>query len=222
MRSTRPLELRRRASRISSVCVVTSKRGRSSFSSGRALRQRLTRRLGGILPTLLASTACRAPRILWLSFSSVPASTRRGIGAYMRCSERGKTRYAFLDSYAEIIERPLPAVRALGVFDARGELVRGRGPVPLFQTPQVRAVLKSAALGAGRVRETIVPCGRLPLTGDRAERRMGSLSPRVAESQASARQATSRAHWRSPSSPARPPRITGGDGWRSIRKMTTR
>lgn len=36
-------------------------------------------------------------------------------------SAREKAEYAFLDSYAEMIERLLPTVRAVGFFDFRGE-----------------------------------------------------------------------------------------------------
>jgi diguanylate cyclase (GGDEF)-like protein len=72
-------------------------------------------------------------------------------------SARGKTEYAFLDSYAELIERLLPTVRAVGFFDFRGDPLRGRGPVPLLQTSQVRAVLKSAIHSEGHAPEALVP-----------------------------------------------------------------
>src|SRR3984893_11873097 len=76
-----------------------------------------------------------------------------------------KTRYEFLDSHAQVIEKLLPTVRAVAFFDARGNPLRGRGPVPLAETrPQVRAALKSASLRAGHPVESI-----LPITGsDRA------------------------------------------------------
>src|SRR5579883_2593440 len=69
----------------------------------------------------------------------------------------GKGRYEFLESYAEVIEQLLPTVRAVAFFDARGNALRGRGPVPLMEArSQIRAVLKSAALEAGRARETLL------------------------------------------------------------------
>ena len=86
----------------------------------------------------------------------------------------GKTRYEFLDSYAEVIEQLLPTVRAVAFFDARGNALRGRGPVPLVEArSQIRAVLESAALAAGRPRETILAvngsqcAAALVLYGDR-------------------------------------------------------
>jgi hypothetical protein len=75
----------------------------------------------------------------------------------MSRSARRKTEYAFLDSYAELIERLLPTVRAVGFFDFRGEPLRGRGPVPLLQTSQVRAMLKSAIHSEGHAPEALVP-----------------------------------------------------------------
>ena len=81
-------------------------------------------------------------------------------------SAGAKTLYEFLDNHAQIIERLLPAVaRAVAFFDARGNPLRGRGPVPLGETgPQVRAALRSASLRAGHPVESI-----LPITGsDRA------------------------------------------------------
>lgn len=86
----------------------------------------------------------------------------------------GKTRYEFLDSYAEVIEQLLPTVRAVAFFDARGNALRGRGPVPLVEArSQIRAVIESAALGAGRARETTLAvsssqcAAALVLYGDR-------------------------------------------------------
>jgi hypothetical protein len=69
-----------------------------------------------------------------------------------------KTPFEFLDSHAKVIERLLPDVRAVAFFDARGKPLRGRGPVPLLETgPQVRAALKSTAVGVGRPVESILP-----------------------------------------------------------------
>jgi diguanylate cyclase (GGDEF)-like protein len=69
-----------------------------------------------------------------------------------------KTRYEFLDSHAQVIEKLLPTVRAVAFFDARGNPLRGRGPVPLAETrPQVRAALKSVTAGAGHPVESIFP-----------------------------------------------------------------
>ena len=96
--------------------------------------------------------------------SSIPI--RRKAAELAPNSADAKTRYAFLDSHAHVIERLLPAVvRAVAFFDARGNPLRGRGPVPLSETgPQVRAVLRSASLRAGHPVESI-----LPVTGsDRA------------------------------------------------------
>jgi hypothetical protein len=68
-----------------------------------------------------------------------------------------KTPYEFLDSHAKVIERLLPAVRAVAFFDAHGKPLRGRGPVPLAETgPQVRAALKSTAAGASHPVESIL------------------------------------------------------------------
>ena len=68
-----------------------------------------------------------------------------------------KPPYEFLDSHAQVIEKLLPAVRAVAFFDARGKPLRGRGPVPLLEIgPQVRAALKSAAVGAGHPVESIL------------------------------------------------------------------
>jgi hypothetical protein len=51
-----------------------------------------------------------------------------------------KTSYEFPDIHAKVIERLVPDVRALALFDARGKPLRGRGPVPLSETgPRVRA-----------------------------------------------------------------------------------
>jgi diguanylate cyclase (GGDEF)-like protein len=69
-----------------------------------------------------------------------------------------KTTYEFLDSHAQVIEKLLPAVRAVAFFDARGKPLRGRGPVPLSEIrPQVRNALKSAAVGASPTLESILP-----------------------------------------------------------------
>jgi len=71
-----------------------------------------------------------------------------------------KTTHAFLDSHAQVIEKLLPAVRAVAFFDARGKVLRGRGPVPLVETrPQIRNALKSASAGAGRTLGSILPVG---------------------------------------------------------------
>jgi diguanylate cyclase (GGDEF)-like protein len=81
--------------------------------------------------------------------SSIPI--RRKTAELAPNSAGAKTRYEFLDSHAHVIERLLPAVvRAVAFFDARGNPLRGRGPVPLSETgPQVRAALRSASLRAG-------------------------------------------------------------------------
>ena len=67
----------------------------------------------------------------------------------MPTSAGTKTRYAFLDSHARVMEQLLPASRAVAFFDARGKPLRGRGPVPLAETrSQIRAALKAAAAAA--------------------------------------------------------------------------
>ena len=69
----------------------------------------------------------------------------------MARSSRTTAGYDVLDRHAEVIERLVPAVRAVAFFDARGRPLRGRGPVPLSQVRlQVRSVLKSTAIGSGR------------------------------------------------------------------------
>lgn len=67
-----------------------------------------------------------------------------------------KTAFAFLDSHAQVIERLLPGVRAVAFFDARGNPLRGRGPVSLSQTrAQVRTALGSAGKVADHPAESI-------------------------------------------------------------------
>jgi diguanylate cyclase (GGDEF)-like protein len=79
-------------------------------------------------------------------------------GELMPSRASAKTPYEFLDSHAQVIEKLLPRVRAVAFFDARGKPLRGRGPVPLSETrPQVRSALKSAAAGADRTLESILP-----------------------------------------------------------------
>ena len=69
----------------------------------------------------------------------------------MARSSRTTAGYDVLDRHAEVIERLVPAVRALAFFDARGRPLRSRGPVALSQVRlQVRSVLKSTAIGSGR------------------------------------------------------------------------
>lgn len=67
--------------------------------------------------------------------------------------------YDFLDRHAEVIEGLVPGVRAVAFFDARGRLLGGHGSIPLSQVRlQVRAVLKSTAIGSGvRPVEAILP-----------------------------------------------------------------
>ena len=79
----------------------------------------------------------------------------------MARGDRVVSGYDFLDRHAEVIERLVPAVRAVAFFDARGRPLRGRGPVLLSQVRlQVRSVLKSTAIGSGRRPLTAI----LPLT----------------------------------------------------------
>ena len=69
----------------------------------------------------------------------------------MARSDRVMAGYEFLDQHAEVIERLVPAVRAVAFFDAGGRPLRGRGPVPLSRVRlQIRSVLKSTAIGSGR------------------------------------------------------------------------
>ena len=69
----------------------------------------------------------------------------------MARSDHGAAGYDFLDRHAEVIERLVPAVRAVAFFDTRGRPLRGRGPILLSQVRlQVRSVLKSTAIGSGR------------------------------------------------------------------------
>lgn len=99
-----------------------------------------------------------------------------------------QARYEFLDSYAEVIEQLLPNVRAVAFFDARGNALRGRGPVPLVEArSQIRAVLRSAALRGGRARESILAlsgsqcvAAALILYGDRRAGGRQQSSPSVA------------------------------------------
>ena len=69
----------------------------------------------------------------------------------MTRSDRVVAGYDFLDRHAEVIQRLVPAARAVAFFDAGGRPLRGRGPVPFSQVRlQVRSVLQSTAVGPGR------------------------------------------------------------------------
>lgn len=69
----------------------------------------------------------------------------------MARGDRGVAGYHFLDRHAEVIQRLVPAARAVAFFDAGGRPLRGRGPIPLSQVRlQVRSVLKSTAIASGR------------------------------------------------------------------------
>lgn len=61
-------------------------------------------------------------------------------------SSGGNVQYEFLDGYAAVIEQLLPTVHAVAFFDARGNQLRGRRPVPLLEARSlVRAALEPAA-----------------------------------------------------------------------------
>jgi len=106
----------------------------------------------------------------------------------MSSGSGGRTRYEFLDSYAEVIEQLLPAVRAVAFFDARGHALWGRGSVPVVEArSQIRALLESGALEAGRARETVLalrgsPCiaASLALYGERRAGGQHQSAPPVA------------------------------------------
>lgn len=58
----------------------------------------------------------------------------------------GDVQYEFLDGHAAVIEQLLPTVHAVAFFDARGNQLRGRRPVPLLEARSlVRAALEPAA-----------------------------------------------------------------------------
>lgn len=102
-------------------------------------------------------------------------------------SGSGMARYEFLDTYAHVIEQLLPTVCAVAFFDACGNALRDRGPVPVVEArSQIRAVLESVALGPRCVQETLCAvngsqcAAALVLYGDRRAGGRHRSSPPVA------------------------------------------
>ncbi len=77
----------------------------------------------------------------------------------MARNSRATAAYDLLERHAEVIERLVPAVRAVAFFDVRGSPLCVRGPVALAQVRlQVRSVLKSTAVDSGgRAVDAILP-----------------------------------------------------------------
>jgi diguanylate cyclase (GGDEF)-like protein len=76
----------------------------------------------------------------------------------MQTLARSNSPYEFLDQHAYVLERLLPAVQSIAFFDAKGQPLRGRGPVPIgTMFIHARKALELVSAGAGDTGESIFP-----------------------------------------------------------------